>query len=520
MAFYLTQSLHRVLQLRSKHPATVFGERRQTWAEVGDRVARLAGALQGLGLRAGERVGMMALNSDRYLEYYFGTWWAGCVVNPVNVRWSPAEVAYSLDDCDTTVLIVDDHFAPMVAELRTRSRSLRTVIHVGVGAPPEGMLSWERLVAQASPAQDAMRAGDDLAGVFYTGGTTGFPKGVMLSHTNLASNALTDVADGLVAPDGTALMVAPMFHLAATALLLSNMIVGSRLVFLPSFTPQGVLGAIQAEQVTSALLVPTMIQMVIDHPSLKDHDTRSLRDVAYGASPISEGVMNRALAALPGARFTQAYGMTELSPCATFLPPWYHTAEGRGAGKIRSAGRAASACEVRITDPDDREVPRGTVGEVCVRGPGVMQGYWNQPELTAQALRGGWMHTGDAAYMDEDGFVFIVDRVKDMIVTGGENVYSVEVESALSQHPAVAAASVIGIPDDKWGEAVHAVVVFKPGQSASAEALVAHARGLIAGYKCPRSIEVREALPLTAAGKVQKTELRKPFWEGQSRNVA
>ena len=243
MAFYLTQSLHRVLQLRRNRPATVFGERRQTWAEVGDRVARLAGALQGLGLRAGERVGMMALNSDRYLEYYFGTWWAGCVVNPVNVRWSPAEVAYSLDDCDTTVLIVDDHFAPMVAELRTRSRSLRTVIHVGAGAPPEGMLSWERLVAQASPAQDAMRAGDDLAGVFYTGGTTGFPKGVMLSHTNLASNALTDVADGLVAPDGTALMVAPMFHLAATALLLSNMIVGSRLVFLPAFTPQGVLGA-------------------------------------------------------------------------------------------------------------------------------------------------------------------------------------------------------------------------------------------------------------------------------------
>ena len=520
MSFYLTQSLHRVLQQRSLQQATVFGSRRQTWAEVGARVARFAGVLRGLGLSPGDRIGMMALNSDRYLEYYFGAWWAGCVVNPVNVRWSAAEVAYSLDDCDTTVLIVDDTFVPIVPELRKRSQALRTVVHLGAGAAPKGMLSWEQMVAQANPVEDAMRSGDDLAGVFYTGGTTGFPKGVMLSHTNLASNALTDVADGLVAPGGTGLMVAPMFHLAATALLLGNLVVGSRLVFLPAFTPQGVLGAIQTERVTSALLVPTMIQMVVDHPSLKDHDTSTLADVVYGASPISEGLMNRALAALPSARFTQAYGMTELSPCATFLAPWYHTAEGRSAGKIRSAGRAASACEVRITDPEDRELPRGTVGEVCVRGPGVMQGYWNKPELSAQALRGGWMHTGDAAYMDEDGFVFIVDRVKDMIVTGGENVYSVEVESALSQHVAVAAASVIGIPDDMWGEAVHAVIVLKPGQSVTAEELGAHARTLIAGYKCPRSVEFRDALPLTAAGKVQKTELRKPFWEGQSRNVA
>ncbi|MFO1196035.1 MAG: long-chain fatty acid--CoA ligase [Burkholderiaceae bacterium] len=520
MAFYLTQSLHRSLQQRPNEVATVFGKRRQTWAQFGDRVARAAGALRALGVKPDDRVALMALNSDRYLEYYLATWWAGAVVNPVNVRWSPAEVAYSLDDCDTAVLIVDDTFKAMAADLRARSKALRTVIHVGDGDPPEGMLSWERIVAAAAPVADAHRSGEDLAGIFYTGGTTGFPKGVMLTHTNLASNALGDVADGLVAPERPALVAAPMFHLAAGALMMCNLIVGNTFVIVPAFTPAGVLEAIQSERVKSALLVPTMIQMVIDFPGFKDYDTSSLTDVAYGASPISEGVMKRALAALPNARFTQAYGMTEVSPCATFLKPWYHTAEGQKAGKLRSAGRAMTACEVRIVDPQDNEVPRGTVGEICVRGPGVMKGYWNKPELTAQALRGGWMHTGDAGRMDDDGFVFIVDRVKDMIVTGGENVYSVEVENALSQHPAVAVASVIGIPDDKWGEAVHAVVVLKPGQSVTKEALIAHTHTLIANYKCPRSVEFRDALPLTGAGKVQKTELRKPFWEGRDRNVA
>jgi long-chain acyl-CoA synthetase len=226
------------------------------------------------------------------------------------------------------------------------------------------------------------------------------------------------------------------------------------------------------------------------------------------------------MAALPGVGFLQAYGMTELAPLATINPAWYHTPEGRKKGKLRAAGRASYCTEVRIVDLDDREVPRGTVGEIVVRGPNVMQGYWNKPEQTAAALRDGWMHTGDGAYMDEDGFIFVVDRLKDMIVSGGENVYSAEVENALAQHAAVASCAVIGIPSAEWGEAVHAVVVLRPDQSVPASALIAHCKTLIAGYKCPRSVDFVAALPLSGAGKVLKTELRKPFWEGQARQVS
>jgi acyl-CoA synthetase (AMP-forming)/AMP-acid ligase II len=268
------------------------------------------------------------------------------------------------------------------------------------------------------------------------------------------------------------------------------------------------------------LLVPTMIQMLVDHPAMKaGPDIGSLKRVVYGASSISEAVLDRAMAALPGVEFFQAYGMTELSPVATINPAWYHTAEGRRAGKLRSGGRASFGTEVRIVDDVGVEVARGTVGEVAVRGPNVMLGYWNQVEQTAAALRNGWMHTGDGAYMDDDGFIFVVDRMKDMIKSGGENVFSAEVENALAQHPAVAACAVIGVPSETWGEAVHAVVVVKPGATVSQAELIAHCRTCIAGYKCPRSVEMREALPLSGAGKVLKTVLRKPFWEGRATQI-
>ena len=520
MSFYLTQALHRSLQQQPDAIATIFNARRQSWAQFGERVARLAAVLRECGIRSGERVALMALNSDRYLEHYYAVWWAGGVVNPVNIRWSPAEVAYSLDDCETAILIVDDAFKASVETLRKLSKALRTVLYCGDGEAPQGTLSLDALISRATPAEDALRSGDDLAGVFYTGGTTGFPKGVMLTHTNLASNALSNATEQIVVPGGVTLFAAPMFHLAAGASMLASMTFGNRCVFIPSFTPVGVLQAIQSERVTQALLVPTMIQMLVDHPDLAKYDTSSFAGVLYGASPISEGVMRRALAAFPNARFSQAYGMTELSPCATILPAWYHTPEGQAAGKLRSGGRATFTTEVRIVDDNDGEVPRGTVGEVCVRGPGVMKGYWNKPELTEAALRGGWMHTGDAAYMDADGFVFVVDRMKDVIITGGENVYSAEVENAVAQHPAVAVCSVIGIPSDEWGETVHAIVILKPGKSATAEEIIAHCKTLIAGYKCPRSVEFVDALPLSGAGKVLKNKLREPFWQGRQRNVA
>ncbi len=509
---YLTQGLHRALQQKPQAIATICNGRRHSFAQLGERVAKLAGALQELGLAAGDRVAMLSLNSDRYLEYYLATLWAGGVVNPVNIRWSVGEIAYSLQDCDSHILIVDDQFAPMVPALRVQAPTLQTVIWAGEGAVcPAGMLSFEALLAAASPVPDAMRSDDDLAGIFYTGGTTGFPKGVMLTHSNMMSNTLGMLGIRQSSEHDIGLHSAPMFHLADVAFLMALLLRGGTHSFVPMFTPQGVLEAIQRDGANEAILVPTMIQMLVDYPGVKDYDLSSLKHVIYGASVISEAVLERAFAAIPGAGFIQGYGMTEVAPLATVLTPEYHALSGPKAGKLRSAGRALLNVDVRIVDEHGVELPRGTVGEVAVRGPNVMKGYWNKPAETAAAIKNGWMHTGDGGYMDADGFVFIVDRIKDMIVSGGENVYSAEVENALAKHPAIAMCAVIGIPDAKWGETVHAAIVFKPDASATVEEIQTHCKALIAGYKCPRSVEFRSEIPISGAGKLLKFKLREEY---------
>jgi acyl-CoA synthetase (AMP-forming)/AMP-acid ligase II len=517
---YLTQGLRRAVQQTPGATASVFQGRRRTFAELGARVARLGGLLRGLGVAPGDRVGMLSLNSDWYLEYYPGVYWAGGAVNPINTRWSPAEIAFSLEDCQTGILLVDDHHAALVPELRRRCPGLHTVVHVGDGPAPEGMLGYEALLAQAEPVADALRGGEDLAGVFYTGGTTGSPKGVMLPHRGLYSNAVGVVAEGAVQHGCIGLHTAPMFHLADGCFMNAMFASGGTHVIVPRFDPVAVLETIQDEGVTEALLVPTMIQMLVDHPDIGRYRIGSLRNVLYGASPISEGLLDRAMRAIPAAGFTQLYGMTELSPMATVLSQDMHREAGRRKGRHRSAGRAAIGCEVRVVDAMGNEVARGEVGEVAVRGPGVMLGYWNKPAETAAALRDGWMFTGDGGRMDEDGYLFIVDRIKDMIVTGGENVYSVEVESAVAAHPAVASCAVIGVPNDQWGELVHAFIVRKPGASVDEAAIVAHCKERIAGYKCPRQVSFIDAMPLSGAGKILKTQLRAPFWEGRDRKVA
>ncbi|KAI3604128.1 Long-chain-fatty-acid--CoA ligase (plasmid) [Cupriavidus necator H850] len=518
---YLTQALHRAVQQHADRIAVRFGDRQQTFREFADRVARLAGALQALGMRNGDRVAMLSLNSDRYLEYLMAVPWGGGVLNPCNTRWAAAEILYALDDSASTILLVDETFRPLAEQIRANAATLREVIYCGDGDAPPGMHAYEALLARSEAIPDAMRRAEDLAGIFYTGGTTGFPKGVMLSHNNLLASGLAVRAEGLAQPGGTYLHAAPMFHLADLGLAMAHWIEGNTHSIVPAFNPELVLDILERDRVTNTVLVPTMIQMMVDHPAMqKPRDLSDMRTIAYGASPISEAVLERAMAALPGVSFVQVYGMTELSPLATINPAWYHTPEGRKLGKLRSAGRASLCCEVRIVDAEDCEVPRGTVGEVVVRGPNVMQGYWNKPAQTTDAIRDGWMHTGDGGYMDEGGFIFIVDRMKDMIISGGENVYSAEVENALAQHPAVATCAVIGVPSAAWGESVHAVVVCKPGASVTAEELMAHCKPLIAGYKCPRSVEFRDALPLSGAGKILKTDLRKPFWATQARQVS
>ncbi|MEV0522010.1 long-chain fatty acid--CoA ligase [Streptomyces sp. NPDC050439] len=510
---FLTQPLHRMLQQTPDAPLTVHGDRTRTVRASGDRVSRLAGALHALQVTAGDRVAILAHNSDRYHEYLLATWWAGAAVVPLNIRWSAQEIGFSLHDCGARVLFVDDAFTDQVARL---DEPPATVVHCGDGPTPHGMLAYEDLIEATAPVTDVCRGGDDLAGVFYTGGTSGTPKGVMLSHTNMAVSALgSQVTGRLAAPGGRMLHSAPMFHLADLALWGTQNLVGGCHVILPGFEAAAVLAAVQSHRPTSALLVPTMIQALVDHPGLDEHDLSSMRSIVYGASPIPEPVLKRAMDAFPDVAFVQAYGMTEAAPIATLLTGEDHR-EGR---RLRSAGRAAAHGEVKVIDPGGAEVPRGTVGEIALRGAHIMSGYWGRPEDSAQVLRAGWLYTGDGAYMDDDGYVFVVDRLKDMIISGGENVYSAEVENAIAQHPAVAACAVIGLPDDDWGERVHAVLVLREGHTATADEIRRHTKSLIAGYKAPRSVEFTDALPLSPAGKILKRELRAPHWEHSDRSV-
>lgn len=517
---YLSQCVNRAVQINPQGMATVCGERKRTWTEFKERIARLAQGLKGLGVANEDRVAILALNSDRYLEYFFGVPWAGGIVVPINIRLAPPEIIFTLNDSETKVLVVDDAFAAMLPALKGSMDTVTQIVFAGDGETPEGCINFEALIKNNQPAEDAVREGEDLAGLFYTGGTTGRSKGVMLTHNNLLSNALNIIPAQQLDDEVIYLHAAPMFHLADCASTFAVTLAGGGHSFIPRFDPENTLKTIARDKVTNCLLVPTMVNMMINFPDLKAYDLSAFRRVMYGASPMPEAVLLKAMKLLPNCAFMQGYGMTETSPLITFLEGKYHALEGPYAGRLTSAGRAGVAVELKIADENDNEVPVGEVGEVLTRGPHVMKGYWKMEDLTRETLRGGWMHTGDMAYMDKDGFIYIVDRSKDMIISGGENVYSTETENAIYQHPAVKECAVIGIPHKDWGEQVHAVVVLHEGQTLAEDELRNHCAELIAGYKCPRSVTFqKEPLPVSGAGKILKTEIRKPFWAGQGKGV-
>jgi acyl-CoA synthetase (AMP-forming)/AMP-acid ligase II len=340
----------------------------------------------------------------------------------------------------------------------------------------------------------------------------------MLTHANLYASQLSTLTASARPAESVGISVAPMFHVGGAGITLQLVMRLCKQVILPVFDELAFLRAVQDEGGSETFLVPLMLKRIVEHPRFKEFDTRTLQCLIYGAAPIDDALLMQALHALPQAGFHQMYGMTELSPVITVLPPWCHQ-PGQPPQRRRSAGRPVAIAEVCIVDADDQPLPVGQVGEIVARGPMVMQGYWNQPEQTAEALRGGWMHTGDGGYMDADGFIHVVDRLKDMIVTGGENVYSAEVENAITQLPQVWMCAVVGVPDAQWGERVHAVVVLRPGQSLTPEVLTAHCRGLIAAYKCPRTVEFRSEIPMSPAGKMLKYQLREPYWAGRQRQV-
>ncbi|MDA0168858.1 AMP-binding protein [Solirubrobacter taibaiensis] len=467
----LSWPLVRAARLFGGDVAVIDGERSVTYGEVARRVRALGGL-------DAQRVGYLGPNSLAHMECWLGLPAFGKVLVDLNYRLSLEELAFMVQDAELEALITDD---PRAEQL---------------GVP---VVDYEALVAgpeHAFPGVDE----DALAAISYTGGTTGTPKGVMLSHRNLVSNALHNLAVTGHAREDRWLHVCPMFHVAGTSNVFACTWVGARSVILPRFEPVSVLGAIDAHRITHAVFVPTMLAMLLEHAT----DTPGLRHLQYAASPISPELQRRVLEWLPDCDVVQFYGMTEAAPTVTRLSRADHDSRPSSMG-VPVPGVQA---EVRA--------PRGEVGELWVRGPNVMLGYWHRPEATAAALVDGWYRTGDLAREDEDGYFFMVDRAKDMIITGGENVYSVEVEAVLSKHPGVDEVAVFGIPDERWGEAVHAVVV----GHADPEALREHCRAALAGFKVPRAIQVREEpLPKSGAGKLLKHQLRAPYWEGRDRLV-
>lgn len=519
---YLTQAIHRAVAMTPDKIATICGDRVRTWQELGTRVARLADSLRRLGVERGDRIAILAMNSDRYFEACFAVWWVDAVILPMNTRWSVTEHIYSVEDAGASLLLVDEVFLEVGLAVGDACPQIAHTIYMGDGNAPEAWPHFEALIAAGDDVDDVRRSGDELAGIFYTGGTTGFPKGVMLSQQSLWTSALS-IGAGTQGfhPGMSYLHAAPMFHLADFAMSNGTSIVGGSHVFMPSFEPAAFLKLMEEHKVSFTLLVPTMIRLLLDCPAFGKHDLSTWEGMLYGASPMAEALLREALAKLPHVAFTQGYGQTELAPIATLLGPEYHKLDGPNPQRLRSAGRPGLCVEVRILDADGKELSRGEVGEVAVRGPNTMLGYWNKPEQTAATLIDGWVLTGDGGYMDADGFLYIVDRIKDMIVSGGENVFSAEVENAIMQLDSVAECAVIGVPDPKWGERVHAVIVPKAGAKIDADSIAPHCRMLIAGYKCPRSVDIRmDPLPKSAAGKILKTELRHPHWENQDRNVS
>ena len=514
----LTQALLRAVQTRAHHTATIHRDRRRTWKEIGERVPRQAAALAALGCKPGDRIGVLALNGDDYVELFFAVAWAGLVLVPLNTRWAIPENAYALRDSNCEVLLVDEAFTAQVSELRA-GHPLREVLYFGGGVAPDGSKSFDALTEAAAPIEDRCGKGDELCGIYYTGGTTGKAKGVMLSHANMIAASINWIATLHFAEDTVYMHSAGFFHLAGAAPLIALTLAGGTHVCLPKFDANEALQTIQKYRINYVLFVPTMVNMLLNHPDFDTYDLTSIRYCEYGASPMPDPVLEKAIQKLPSWEFIQGYGTTESAALSLSLPWRYHFDGPTWKAKRRAAGRSAYGVDVKIIDPDGREVPRGTPGEIALRGAQIMLGYWNNPEATSAAVKDGWLHTGDGAYMDEDGFVYIVDRIKDMIISGGENIYSREVEVAIFEHPAVSECAVIGIPNANWGESVHAVVVRKTGHAVTEREIIDHCHRLIAGYKCPRSVEFRESMPLTGAAKIMKAALREPYWKNQPRSV-
>jgi acyl-CoA synthetase (AMP-forming)/AMP-acid ligase II len=491
-----------------KYPQKVaiinYGGPKFTYEEFNERVNRLANALIELGIRKGDKVSYLFFNSNQFLETHYAVAKAGAVGVPLNFRLVGRELAYQINHSDSICLIFGTEFKKLVEEIKSELSSVKYFVYDG--EEEKEFLSYEKLIASGKPTEPGIEVNlYDENLILYTAGTTGLPKGVVLTHRNSLFNGMCMVMDYKLSPDDIFQVVPPLFHSASlNGFAVTTVLLGATMVIHKQVNPQDILASIEEHKVTCTWGPATLWRMLISCPEIKKYDLSSVRLVINGAMYMPAEMRKEVLSYFPNAVMGDTYGMTEASPCTTILRPT------DALRKPASVGVPLTICDVKIFDDQGEEVPPGEVGEIVTRG-NFMKGYYKNEEATAQAIKGGWFYTGDLGRKDEEGFIYLVDRKKDMIVSGGENVYSKEVEEVIALHPKVFEVAVIGLPDPKWGEVVTAVIVPLPGQELTEQEIIEHCRKNLAGYKCPKIVKFREMLPKNPAGKILKRELREIY---------
>jgi long-chain acyl-CoA synthetase len=505
--------------VRPNAEALLFEGRSTSYGELDAFANRIAAGLAAAGLAQGARVGYLGKNSDLFFQVVFGCTKAGMVLVGVNWRLALPEVAYILDDSKIEVLFVAREFWDLAGALQRDVRSLRVIVAVEDGHPEwPGLEKWRDQHSAAAPTVRTTR--DDVAIQMYTSGTTGQPKGVQLAHRSffamIRQTRNPDMEFERWTDRDVSLVAMPNYHIGGVGWGIAGMRAGARNIVIREFDPPVVLEMIQRYAITKLFLVPTAMRMILQLPQSRSTCYDSLRYITYAASPIPLDLLREAIAVFK-CGFVQLYGMTETTGGATYLPPEDHDVNGNE--RMRSAGKPFPGVTLKVVDSDGNTLPPRVMGEICIKSPANMIGYWRMPEATAQTLVDGYVHTGDAGYLDADGYVYVVDRARDLILSGGENISPAEVENAIFGHAGVADVAVIGVPDERWGEAVKAIVVKKPGAVVTAEDIIGFARSRIASYKLPKSVDFVAELPRNASGKVLKRELRKPYWAGVNREI-
>ncbi len=505
-------------RLRGDRVALTFEDQSTTFAQLDAWSGRIAHALIAAGIRPGDRVALLDHDSDHALALLFGIAKSRGVILGINWRLSPSEIAFILNDGQAKLLFAGAAFESSIAKVAPRLETVReTVALTGEVDGWPSLTTWTEAQPDTDPGLPADP--EEVVVQMYTSGTTGHPKGVQLANRSFFAvvQSMREHGDPWIGwtADDVSLSGFPSFHIGGFWWMMTGMSAGARTVILPAFQGWRALELIEKEGITKTCLVPAMMQLMLTEPSCAQTDFSSLTHIVYGGSPIPLPLLERSIEVF-GCEFAQIYGLTETGNTAVCLRPEDH----RGRPELlRAAGRPYPGVRMKVVDSDGQPVPPGEIGEICLHSPANMIGYWNRPEATAETLVEGWVHTGDAGSVDVEGYVTVCDRVKDMIISAGENIYPAEIESVLCGHPGVAEAAVIGVPDDRWGELVKAIVVRAPGTQATATEIIAHAREEIAAFKVPRSIDFVDTLPRTPSGKVQKVKLREPYWEGRDRRV-